>query len=318
MTNSRLSRDTKSSASFRDEIIKREFERFKKAIKNKTFVNSRSSRRDLENVETKSISSRFVVDSKSLIIFASFVSFVLTSSVTIVSISSVTLVSASFVTLSSVSASFDESIANLIFEEMNRDVLIRLLTILIFFSADFAMFITDSISIQITVSVIDFVVTFAFESIIEIDFENLNDVLVREQERRQNLKLKMMNHDQRRVIDDFFFFVSSSTRDSISLRFRASTSFRIVSALASFRISRNRRIIVKTKIEEAFIAQFAVEENENELIDANDEELSDCVKCCRVLVSCRRLVDVACVRCARQKQTCISIRFRFVIQKISF
>jgi hypothetical protein len=201
---------------------------------------------------------------------------------------------------------------------MNRDVLIRLLTILIFFSADLAMSITNSISIQTTASVIDSVVTFALESIIEIDFENLSDVLVKEQERRQNLKLEMMNHDQRRVIDDFSFFFSNSTRDSISLRSRASTSFRIVSAFAFFRISRNRRIIVKTKIEEAFIVQFAVEENENELIDANDEELSDCVKYCRVLVSCRRLVGVACARCARQKQTCISIRFRFVIQKISF
>jgi hypothetical protein len=318
MINSRLSRSTKSSAFSKDEVIKRESERFKKVIKNKTFVNSRSSRRDFEDVETKSIFLRFVVDSKSLIISASFVSFVLTFFVTIVSISSVTFVSAFSVTLLSVSASFDESIANSIFEKMNRDVLIRFLTILISFFADFAMFITDSISIQITASVIDSVVKFALESIIEVDFENLSDVFVKEQKRRQNLKLEMMNHDQRRVIDDFSFFVSSSTRDSISFRSRASTSFRIVSVFASFRISRNRRIIVKTKIEETFIAQFVVEENENELIDADDEELFDCVKCCRVLVSCRRLVDVACARCAKQKQTCISIRFRFVIQKISF
>jgi hypothetical protein len=34
-----------------------------------------------------------------------------------------------------------------------------------------------------------------------------------------------------------------------------------------------------------------------------------------VFVSCRRLADVACARCARQKQTCISIWFRFVVQK---
>jgi hypothetical protein len=240
MTNSRLSRNTKSSASFKDDIIKREFERFQKVIKNKAFVNSRSSRRDFENVETKSIFFRFVVDSKSLIISAFFVSFVLTFFVTIVSISSVTFVFAFFVTLSSVSASFDESMTNSIFEEMNRDVLIRLLTILISSFVDLAMFITNSTSIQITASVIDFVVTFALESIIEIDFENLNDVLVKKQERRQNLKLKMMNHDQRRVIDDFSFFVSNSTRDSISFRSRVSTSLRIVSAFALSRISRNR------------------------------------------------------------------------------
>ncbi len=119
-----------------------------------------------------------------------------------------------------------------------------------------------------------------------------------------------MNHEQRRVINDFSFLVSKSTRDLIS--------FRIVSAFAFFRNSRNRRIVVKMKIEEAFIARFVVEENENKLIDDNNEELSDCVKFCRVLVSCRRIADIACACCARQKQVCVSIRFRFVIQKISF
>jgi hypothetical protein len=205
------------------------------------------------------------------------------------------------------------------FEKINRDVLIRFLTILIFFFVDLAnVFIADSISIQITVSAIDFFVTFVFEFIIEIDFENLNDVLVKEQKRRQNLKLKMMNHEQRRVIDDFFFLVSNSTRDSISSRFRASTSLRAVFAFALFRISKNRRIVVKTKIEKTFIAQFVVEENENDLTNENDEKLSDYVKCCRVLVSCRRVADIACARCARQKQICISIRFRFVIQEFLF
>jgi hypothetical protein len=71
MINSRFSRDTKLSASSRNEIIKREFERFKKMIKSKTLVSSRSSRRDSENVETKSKSHRFVVDLMSLIISAS-------------------------------------------------------------------------------------------------------------------------------------------------------------------------------------------------------------------------------------------------------
>ncbi len=223
-------------------------------IKDKTFVNSRSSRRDPENVETKSKSQRFVVDSMSLIIFASSVTFVSTFFVTVVSISSVTVIFASFVTLSSVSAFLDESIVNSMFEEMNRDVLIRFLTILISFFADSAnVSVADSISIQITASAVDSFVTFVSEFTIEIDFENLNDVLVKKQKRRQNLKLKMMNHEQRRVIDDFSFFVSDSTRDSISSRFRVSTSSRVVSAFAFFRISRNRRIVVKTKIEETSI-----------------------------------------------------------------
>jgi uncharacterized membrane protein YbaN (DUF454 family) len=151
MINSRSSRDTKSFVSFdfKSEIFKRDSERFKKMIKNKTFVNSRSSRRDSENVETKS--QRFVIDSMSLIIFASFVTFVSTSFVIVVSISSVTVVFAFSITLFSVSASFDESIVNSMFEEMNRDVLIRFLTILISSFVDLTnVSAADSISIQIT------------------------------------------------------------------------------------------------------------------------------------------------------------------------
>jgi hypothetical protein len=175
-------------------------------IKNKTFVNSHSSRRDSENVETKSNSFRFIVDSMSLIIFTFFVTFVSTSFVIVMSIFFVIIVFAFFITLFFVFAFLDKSIVNAIFEEMNRDVLIRFFTTLISFFVDFAnAFITNSISIQFTAFVIDFFVTFTFEFIIEINFKNLNDVFVNEQKRRQNLKLKMMNHEQRHVINDFLF-----------------------------------------------------------------------------------------------------------------
>jgi hypothetical protein len=222
MINSRLSRDTKSFVSSKNEIFKREFERFKKMIKRKTFVNSRSSRRDSENIETKSKSQRFVIDSMSLIIFAFFVSFVSMFFVTIMSISFVIIVFAFFVTIFFVFAFFDESIVNSIFEEMNRDVLIRFLTTLISFFVDFTnVFIADSFLIQIATFVIESIVMFAFESIIEIDFENFNDVIIKKQKRRQNLKLKMLNHDQRRVINDFFF----------SFRIRHAIQFLLVLAL---------------------------------------------------------------------------------------
>jgi hypothetical protein len=124
--------------------------------------------------------------------------------------------------------------------------------------------VADLISIQFTISAMNSFVTFVSEFIIEIDFENLNDVLANKQKRRQNLKLKMMNHEYRRVIDDFSFLVSNSTRDSIFFCSRASTSSRVVFAFALFRISKNRRIVMKTKIEETFIAQFVVEKNEDD------------------------------------------------------
>jgi hypothetical protein len=125
MINSRFSQNTKFSASFKNKVNKREFERFKKMIKNKTFMNSRSSCRDFENVEMMSKFVHFVIDSKSLIIFAFFVTFMLTFFVIVLSIFFITFIFAFFVTFFFVFAFLDESIVNLIFEEMNRDVLIR-------------------------------------------------------------------------------------------------------------------------------------------------------------------------------------------------
>ncbi len=125
----------------------------------------------------------------------------------------------------------------------------------------------------------------------------------------------MKNHEQRRIIDDSSVFVSISTRDFIFSVTRASMLFRNV--VVSFAFSRTsktsrRRNVVETKFDESFITQFVVEEkNENELIDKNDDELSNCVKCCRVSMFCRRVNDIACARCSRQKQVCVSICLRF-------
>jgi hypothetical protein len=145
---SRFSRNTKSFVFFKNEIIKCEFKDFKKMIKSKTFVNSRSFRRDFENVKTKLKFQRFVIDSISFVIFAFFVTFISTSFVTVVTIFFVTIVFAFFVTLFFIFAFLDELIVNSIFEEMNRDVLIRFFTKLISSFVDFAnAFITNSISI---------------------------------------------------------------------------------------------------------------------------------------------------------------------------
>ncbi len=145
---SRFSRSTKSSAFSKNEMIKCEFERFKKMIKSKTFVNSRSSRRDSEKIETKSNSFHFVVNSMSFIISAFFVTFISTSFIIVLLDFFYYYCLRVFCYVFFVFAFLDESIVNSIFEEMNRDVLIRFLTRLISFFADFAnAFITDSISI---------------------------------------------------------------------------------------------------------------------------------------------------------------------------
>jgi hypothetical protein len=229
-------------------------------------------------------------------------------------------VSIFFVTLFFVSAFSDESIQNSIFEEMNRNVLIRLLTTLIssfaessnVFAADI---VANSSSIRISIFMIEFVVIIAKKSTTHDEFSNFDEFLAKKKKRRRNFLRKMKNHEQRRVIDDFSVFVSISTHDFIFFVTRVSTSFRNVVAFFVFsRISKTsrRRNVVKTKFDESFITRLVVEKkNENEFIDENDDEFSNCVKCCRVSMSCRRVNDIACAKCSRQKQTCVSICFRF-------
>jgi hypothetical protein len=98
-------------------------------------------------------------------------------------------VSISFVTLFLVSASFDESTQNLIFEEMNRNVLIRLLTTLIssFFESS-NVFVVDivanSLSIRISIFMIEFVVIIAKRSTTLNEFSDFDEFLAKEKERR--------------------------------------------------------------------------------------------------------------------------------------
>jgi hypothetical protein len=162
---------------------------------------------------------------------------------------------------------------------------------------------------------IEFVVIIAKKSTTLNEFSNFDEFLAKEKERRRNFLRKMKNHKQRRIIDDSSVFVSISTHDFIFFVTRASMSSRnVITSFAFSRTSKTsrRRNVVETKFDESFITRFVIEEkNEDEFIDENDDELSNCVKCCRVSMFCRRVNDIACARCSRQKQTCVSICLRF-------
>jgi hypothetical protein len=164
---------------------------------------------------------------------------------------------------------------------------------------------------------IESVVIIAEKSTTFDEFSNFDEFLAKKEERRRNFLQKMKNHEQRRVIDDSSVFVSSSTRDSFSSVTRVTTSFRNVVA-SSFRTSKTsrRRNVDETKSDESFIDRLVVEEkNDDELIDENDDEFSNCIKYYRVSMSCRRVIDIACAKCFKQKQICISICFRFAFLK---
>jgi predicted NUDIX family phosphoesterase len=162
---------------------------------------------------------------------------------------------------------------------------------------------------------IESVVIIAEKLMTQNEFLNFDEFLVKEKKRRRNFLRKMKNHEQRRVIDDFFVFVSISMRDLIFFITRVSMSFRnVVVFFTFFRISKTlrRRNVIETKFDESFITRFVIEEkNENEFINKNDDEFSNCVKCYRVSMSCRRVNDIACAKCLRQKQVYVLICFRF-------
>ncbi len=222
---------------------------------------------------------------------------------------------------------------NSIFEKKYRDVLIRFLTTLISFFADSAtmfiaffadfanVIIANFVPIQITTLMIDFIIMFDLNFVFDEYFENLNDVIVRKKQRKRQFEQKMRNHEQSRVSNDSSVRDLFFTRDSIFSRTRASIFFCIVVALIFSRTSRifdRRQIVVKIEVDETFTVVESDNDENEESMNENDEEFSDCVKCCCLFVSCRRIVDIACARCVRQKQTCISIRFRFVMQMIFF
>jgi hypothetical protein len=161
---------------------------------------------------------------------------------------------------------------------------------------------------------IEFVIIIAERSTTFDQFSNFDEFFVKEEKRRRNFLQKMKNHEQRRIIDNFLILILSSTRDSLLFVTHVTTSSRNVVVLFSFRISKisRRWNVVETKFDELFIDRFVVKEkNDDELIDENDDELLNYVKCCRVLMFCRRVIDIACAKCFKQKQTFISICFRF-------
>ncbi len=53
-------------------------------------------------------------------------------------------------------------------------------------------------------------------------------------------------------------------------------------------------------------------DDDNEEFDVNDDNRSNCIRCCRISIDCRRIASIACDKCFKQKTAYISIRFEFV------
>ncbi len=139
--------------------------------------------------------------------------------------------------------------------------------------------------------------------------------------RRRNFERQMKTHDKQRVFEnssiviELFFRVSIITALIITASIITAS---IINDLNRFNRSENSS---RTSNRRRFRA-FANSESEKtftdiqnvdvDLDDNENDKRSDCVKCCRIPLDCRRVTSVTCARCARQKTVCVSIRSRFV------
>jgi hypothetical protein len=154
-----------------------------------------------------------------------------------------------------------------------------------------------------------------------IDSKNLVDELNRLQQkiiRRRDFERQMKAHDKQRVSENSSIVIELSfSRASVIIASIIIASITTASTINDFnrfnlfesssRISSCRRLkaFANLEFEKSFtnIQNVDVDSDDNE----NDERL-DCVKCCRISLNCRRVTNVTCARCARQKTACVSIR----------
>jgi hypothetical protein len=322
MTNSRFTRETKPFASFRKsaEVIKRERKLKQKIDKDKKslYVDSRSTRSKSEDIlsNLKKLVADSTFENDSAVVSDSFV----------VSDSSVFAPS-----------TFDSIDVDLIFDDMNREVLLRMMKTLIDTDVTFvesSRFVLDStIDVLVDISLSAFfselttaasVFRVIVNSIIEyviIDSKDLVDELNRLQQkviRRRDFERQMRAHDKQRVSENSSIVIELSfSRASVIIALIITASIIIASTINdfsrfnlsenSFRTSSRRRLRALANLESeessTDIQNVDVDSDDNE----NDERF-DCVKCCRISLNCRRVTNVTCAHCAQQKIVCVSIR----------
>jgi DNA-binding transcriptional regulator YbjK len=281
MINLRFNRDIKVSASSRDEIVKRDRKsRAKKIDKSKISAFRNSSMRKKSSAleseserESNSQSVQFESQSQRFVIDSSTI----------------------------VSATID-----------NATLMTMLLQLLS------SSFDANSFSINsITTFVASVIVSIATLEMIEVaNDSNIDDldVLLKKYDRAQTKLLRndLDAHDQNRVQEKTQIYVNvSSFRSSVLARFTrvASSDSRIS------RISTKRRfkILIVSKTEKfSRDSRDVMNDDDDEASNVNDDNRSNCIRCCRISIDCRRIANIACDKCFKQKAACISIRFEFV------
>jgi hypothetical protein len=283
MINLRLNRDTKASASLRDEIVKRDRKsRVKKIDKNKisalrdssmfkelSALESESEREsNSQSAQSESQSERFVIDS-----------FIVVST----TIDNATLMTM-FLQLFSSSSDANSSSIN-----------------------------------SITTFVVSVIVSIAILEMIEVaNDSNIDDfdVLLEKYDRAQTKLFRndLDAHDQNRVQEEIQIYVNvSSLSSSAFARFTRVASSFINSRISRTSTKRRFRFLIVSKTEKfSRDSRDVMNDDDDETSNVNDDNRSNCIRCCRISIDCRRIANIACDKCFKQKITCISIRFEFV------
>jgi hypothetical protein len=279
MTNLRFNRDTKAFASFRNEIVKRDRKsRVQKMNKNKAFAS-----RDLSMLKklcalALEFKSQFESKSQRFVID-------------------------SFIVLSIVFASID-----------NATLLKMLLQLL---SSSFNANFSSIASITTFVAfIIVFVTTFQMIEIVDNSNMNHIDVLLKKYDCAQTklLWFDLNVHDQNHVQEKIQIYVNVfSLNFFVFARFLRVVSFNITSRISRILIKRRFRILIVSKIDEFSRDRHAMmNDDDDEEFDVKDDNRSNCIRCNRILIDCRRIANIVCDKCFKQKTICISIRFEFV------
>jgi hypothetical protein len=312
MTNLRFNRDTKASAFFRNEVdkfvrksrVKRENKNKISAFRDSSMRDSRSLRDFVSESESQSESSsqsELAVDSF-IIAFVALVAFVASIAfVASVLIDNATLLKMFF---------------QLLFFSFET----------IFSSIDFvatfvAIFVTNSFSIDsITTFVASVTASTVILEIIEIvDDSNMNDidVLLKKYDRAQTklLRSDLNAHDQNRVQKKIQIYVNvSSLSFSVFARFiRVDSLFIMITRISRISTKRRIKILIVSKTDEfSRDARDVMNDDDDEKSNVNDDNRSNCIRCCRISIDCHRIANIVCDRCFKQKIACISIRLEFV------
>jgi tRNA G10 N-methylase Trm11 len=99
----------------------------------------------------------------------------------------------------------------------------------------------------------------------------------------------------------------------VSARSSRVASFDDISRISRISIKRHFRILIVSKTDEFSRDRHAVmNDDDDEQFDVKNNNRSNCIRCCRMSINCRRIANIVCDKCFKQKTIYISICFEFV------